>query len=79
MWFTRAIYDSQNCTETVNPFLKCFQVPSDKVYDIIASKSIIDNENVNHHMTMYGCDGDIPADKVGMKLSSSSLAKDHQN
>ena len=28
---------------------------------------------------MYGCDGDIPADKVGMKLSSSSLAKDHQN
>lgn len=41
-----------------------FQVPSDRVYDIVASKSVISNENVNHHMTMYGCDGDIPDDDM---------------
>jgi len=35
------------------------QIPSDRLYDIVASKSLIDNTNVMHHMTMYGCTGDL--------------------
>ena len=40
------------------------QVPADSLYDIVASRAIIDNDAVMHHMTMYGCVGDLSDSSV---------------
>lgn len=49
-------------------FLSVIQVPADKLYNIVASKTVIGNSNVLHHLTMYGCNGDLADDKVSLKL-----------
>ncbi|XP_067929956.1 tyramine beta-hydroxylase-like [Watersipora subatra] len=36
------------------------KIPSDQLYDIVASTTVINNTNVLHHMTVYGCNGDLP-------------------
>lgn len=35
-----------------------FDLPQDSKYQLIASESIVDNDNVLHHVTLYGCNGD---------------------
>ncbi|XP_070174485.1 tyramine beta-hydroxylase-like [Littorina saxatilis] len=44
-------------TET-NYFCMTFDLPDDDVYHLVATQPYIDNEQVMHHVILYGCDSD---------------------
>jgi len=43
-------------TEQNGHICQTFDIPSDKDYHLFATQPIIDNQNVIHHMFLYGCE-----------------------